>query len=240
MELITIIAVFTAFLVKGICGFANTLVLGSILSFSQNTISITPVDLIVGLPANVLIAVRERKSIDYKVFVPLSLLVIAGIIPGVIFLKNGNVNLLKVLFGFAVILIGIETLLRERKEDKKGQSKILLGVIGVVSGILCGLFGVGAFLVAYIGRTTETPSQFRGNICAVFLMENLFRLALYFFSGIITKDIFILSIKLIPVMIIGLMAGIGLSKIINEAYSKKIITVMLVLTGVSLIISNII
>ena len=168
----------------------------------------------------------------------LSILAIIGIIPGVIFLKNGDVNVLKIIFGFAVILIGIETLLRERQKKKLKQSKLVLAIIGIISGVLCGLFGVGAFLVAYIGRTTENQAQFRGNICAVFLVENIFRIVLYSISGIITKSVLLMSIKLSPFMLVGLFIGIVLSKVIKEAVVKKVVIAMLMLTGVSLIISN--
>lgn len=240
MDLILIVSILLAFIVKGVCGFANTLVFGSIMSFSTNTINITPIDLLVGIPSNMVMVAKERKSIKPSVFIPLSLLVIAGIIPGVIFLKNGNANLLKIVFGFAVVLIGIETLFRERKKEKKKQSKTVLAVIGVVSGILCGLFGVGAFLVAYIGRTTDNQAQFRGNICTVFLIENIFRVVLYSVSGIITMSVFITSLKLIPIMLVGLFIGIMLSKVIKESIIKKLVIVMLMLTGVSLIISNMI
>lgn len=238
MELITIIAVLAAFIVKGLCGFANTLVFGSIMSFSANTINITPIDLLVGVPSNAVMVAKERKSIKPNVFIPLSILVIIGIIPGVIFLKNGDVNVLKIIFGFAVILIGIETLLRERQKKKLKQSKLVLAIIGIISGVLCGLFGVGAFLVAYIGRTTENQAQFKGNICAVFLVENIFRIVLYSISGIITKSVLLMSIKLSPFMLVGLFIGIVLSKVIKEAVVKKVVIAMLMLTGVSLIISN--
>jgi len=238
MDFVLVISILLAFIVKGVCGFANTLVFGSIMSFNANTINITPIDLLVGVPSNFLLVIKERKSVKPGVFIPLSLLVIAGIIPGVIFLKNGNAEILKMVFGFAVILIGVETLLRERQKKVKKQSKFALAVIGIISGILCGLFGVGAFLVAYIGRTTENQSQFRGNICAVFLVENIFRIILYSVSGIITMSVFITSMKLIPIMLIGLFIGIMLSKVIKEETVKKIVIIMLMLTGVSLVISN--
>ena len=41
-----IIAALAAFFVKGLCGFANTLVFQSILSFGVNNASISPVELV--------------------------------------------------------------------------------------------------------------------------------------------------------------------------------------------------
>nr|WP_297708718.1 hypothetical protein [uncultured Butyrivibrio sp.] len=77
-------------------------------------------------------------------------------------------------------------LLREASGKKSKQSRVLLTVIGILSGILCGLYGVGALLGAYIGRTTNDAKTFKANICMVFIIENTFRIILYSIYGIIT------------------------------------------------------
>ena len=64
-----------------------------------------------------------------------------------------------------------------------------LGIIGVLSGLLCGLYGIGALLGVYINRVTDNSSSFKANICVVFLVENTFRLILYGLWRIITWDI---------------------------------------------------
>lgn len=238
MDILAIIAVILAYIIKGMCGFANTLIFGSIMSFSANTINITPLELILGLPSNILIAWKDRKGISAKVCVPLSFLVILGSIPGAIFLKNGDTQLIKILFGFAVILIGIEMLLRDRQKTKAESSNTALFLIGVISGILCGLFGVGAFLVAYISRTTENQKQFKGNICVVFLVENVFRIILYSATGILNIIILKEALLLMPFMILGLGLGILLSTLVGDRIVKKVITILLIITGLSLALSN--
>lgn len=238
MEPMVILAIVIAYVVKGICGFANTLVFGSIMSYTRNTINITPIDLIIGYPANMIIVWKERKSLSPKVFVPLSILVMIGIVPGTLFLKVGDTSLIKVLFGIIVILVGVESFLRERQTLKKESSKGLLLVVGIVSGILCGLFGVGAFLVAYISRTTENQSQFRGNICVVFFVENTFRLILYSLTGIITMEILSYTLVLFPFMLLGLGTGILLSKKLSEVLVKKIVIILLMISGATLVLNN--
>ena len=57
-----IIAAICAFFIKGLCGFANTLVFTSILSFGVNNASISPVELLLGYPGNLLLAWKERKN----------------------------------------------------------------------------------------------------------------------------------------------------------------------------------
>ncbi len=236
--MVAIFAVICAFIVKGMSGFANTLVFDTIISFNTNNINITPLELIIGYPSNIFIAWKERKGISAKVCVPLSALVIIGIIPGILFLKNGDTGFIKILFGLAVIFTGIEMLLRERQKEKKKSSKLALVTIGFLSGVLCGLFGVGAFLVAYIGRTTENQAQFKGNICVVFFVENTVRIILYSLTGILNFAIFFKAVSLLPFMVIGLGIGMFLSKKTSEKFVKNAVIILLILSGISLIINN--
>ncbi|MGB8455190.1 MAG: sulfite exporter TauE/SafE family protein [Anaerocolumna sp.] len=236
--MIAIFAVVCAFIVKGMCGFANTLVFSTIMSFNANNINITPLELLIGYPSNIYIAWKERKGISAKVCIPLSVLVIMGIMPGILFLKNGNTGFIKILFGFAVILIGFEMLLRERLKGKKKNSKLALAAIGFISGVLCGLFGIGAFLVAYIGRTTDNQAQFKGNICIVFFVENTVRIILYSLTGILNIGILYKAVLLMPYMVIGLAIGIFLSKKTSEIFVKNAVIILLILSGISLIINN--
>ena len=63
-----IIAAFTAYFIKGLCGFANTLVFTSILSFGAANANISPVELLIGYPTNFILTWKNRKSLDYKVY----------------------------------------------------------------------------------------------------------------------------------------------------------------------------
>ena len=75
---IWIVAAVCAYFVKGLCGFANSLVFSTILSFTTSNVNISPMELLVGLPMNVLIAVKERAAIKWKMCLMLIALVIAA------------------------------------------------------------------------------------------------------------------------------------------------------------------
>ena len=72
------IAAFMAYYVKGLCGFANTLIFTTILSFGAANASISPVDVLLGYPANLILTWKNRKSLDPKVFLDLSRKVQSG------------------------------------------------------------------------------------------------------------------------------------------------------------------
>lgn len=59
---------FLAYFVKGLCGFANTLVFSSILSFWQDNIYITPIDLPLSLISNLLLVFHDHKALSVKIW----------------------------------------------------------------------------------------------------------------------------------------------------------------------------
>ncbi len=238
MGIIGMIAVFVAYVIKGMCGFANTLVFGSIMSFSANTVNITPVELLIGYPSNLTIAVKERKSIQPRICIPLALLVILGCIPGAYLLKNGDVRIIKIIFGLIIALLGVEMLLREKSKKKSRSSKLLLLVIGIASGVLCGIFGIGALLAAYVSRTTTNTREFRGNLCVVFFAENSFRIILYSITGIITKAVMMQALTLLPFMVLGLGTGFLLTRAVKESIVKHMVIILLIASGISLFLTN--
>lgn len=233
-----IVAAFCAYFVKGLCGFANTLVFTSILSFGNNNVNISPVELLLSYPSNLILAVKERRSIEWKICLPLSLLVIAGSIPGAFFLKNADTGIIKLIFGAVIIFIGVEMFFREFQTKKAEQSKVLLVIIGVLSGILCGLYGIGALLGAYLGRVTEDNSAFKANICVVFAVENTFRIILYGFWGILNLAILKQVLVFVPFMLVGLIAGIFSGKFLKEKFVKKLVIILLIISGIALILNH--
>ncbi len=136
------IAAAVAYFIKGLCGFANTLVFTTILSFGSSNIDISPIDLLIGYPANLILTWKNRKDLKPKVFLPLAALVLAGSLPGAFLLKNVDTCIIKLVFGGVVVLLGMEMLSRQYSKSRVRSSKILLAVIGIASGVLCGLFGV--------------------------------------------------------------------------------------------------
>lgn len=235
------IATLIAYFVKGITGFGNTLVMSPLFSFVVSNRITTPIDLILSIPTNAYIAWRNRKSISLRIVIPLSLMLLAGTIPGVFLLKVGNDWVLKAILGIVVIGMAIEMLTRKNTENniKKRNNAALLVIIGVLAGIMAGLYGIGALLVAYINRTTDNRSEFRANICCVFLVDNVFRFILYLVTGILNKEIFYMSLWLFPAVILGMIIGIKVDARMKETEVKNTVIVLLIISGATLLLKSI-
>lgn len=234
-----IIAAVCAFFVKGVCGFANTLVFSTVLSFSVSNVNISPVELLLGLPANVIIAVKERRAIKWKMCFVLVALIIVGSIPGMLLLKTADAGMIKVLFGAVIVLIGLEMMISMRSGKPKTDSKIVLAAISVLSGLLCGLYGIGALMGAYVSRISRDSHEFKANMCTIFAAENLFRMVMYMFLGIITGETALLAAKLMPFVLLGLGLGMAAGRRLQERTARRIVIVMLILSGAVLMVSNV-
>lgn len=145
---------------------------------------------------------------------------------------------IKLVFGVVVVGLGAEMLSREYSKKSIRSSRMVLAIIGVLAGVLCGLFGVGALLAAYVNRVTEDGGSFKANISAVFIVDNTFRIFLYHMLGLLTFDTVKSALILIPFAFAGLFAGITFGNHVDEKNVRKITSVLLVLSGISLILKN--
>ena len=238
MTALYIISAFFAYFVKGVTGFASGLIFSSVLSFKLPTREIAPIELILTIPANFIMAWQGRKGIVLRKILPLCAVVLIGLVPGTLFLKYGDQRMIKIFLGALIMVLGIEMFFRSRAE-KRESNPYVLGAIGFVSGILCGLFGIGAFLTAYISRTTKNTSDFKANLCFVFIVENLCRIALYAAAGFYTQQMLMTILYLVPVMAVGLALGMLTSKYISEKLTHIIIMVFLIISGAMLIVNNV-
>ena len=233
-----IIATVAAYFIKGLCGFANTLVFTSVLSFRESNAAISPVDLLLGYPMNLILAWKSRKSLEPKIYVPLAMLVLMGSIPGAFLLKNTDVGAIKLIFGLVVIAFGTGMLSKEDNQKGVLFSEMGLAMIGVLAGLVCGLFGVGALLAVYVGRVTENSDSFKANISAVFIVENTFRIILYGILDLLTTETVNSALFLTPFALLGLFMGVKCSDFLNDRLVRKFSSILLLLSGIALILKN--
>ena len=131
---------------------------------------------------------KNRERFDPRVSLPLAALVLAGSVPGALLLKDADTRAIKLVFGAVVAAIGAELLSRAYRRRRVRSSQAGLAIVVVTAGVLCGLFGVGALLAAYVGRVTEDDGSFKANISAVFIADNTFRIILYGLLGLLRQD----------------------------------------------------
>lgn len=233
-----ILAAACAYFIKGLCGFANTLVFTSILGFSKTNIEISPVELVLSYPSNIILVLKNRDRLQWRAWLPVAITVLLGSFIGVNFLRSYDASSIKIFFGFVVFFIGLEMLLQDRFGGKHKEVRLVSIIVGIASGLLCGLYGIGALLGAYMGKISADNSSFQANLNMVFFIETTVRLALYGWYGIITLQTLTQSLMLYPFMLAALFLGMKSGSLLNEKYVRKIVMLMLIVSGIVLVISN--
>lgn len=231
-------AIFLAYVVKGITGFGNTLVFSSIVGLFLDNRNISPVELVVGYPSNLLIAWRERRRLNPRVWLPLSGMVLLGSIPGVFILRYTDAGMLKKVFAAVVIYLGLSMALEWKSRSGRARSGGGFGFMGILSGMVCGMFGIGAFLAAYLMGRAEEPEAVKGNLCMVFLVENTFRIWMYGTASILPFSLIRQSLYLYGFMLAGLAVGLLLSGRINQRTARRVTGWMIVASGAGVLLAG--
>lgn len=234
---IYIIATLIAYFIKGLCGFGNTPVFNSISAFSYDNKDISPIELIIGLPANIVISIRGRKIINYKLCFKLIGYILIGEILGTYMLNVINPRIIKIICGIVIILVVVKMIIKEN--NNLFDNKLFVVLNSLFSGLICGLYGIGVFMVPFVRAKSLNNEEFKSNMGFISMFDNVSRVILYMYSGILTFGILNKAILLIPFFLSSLFLGFYVSKYINENMAKKLVYILLVITGITLIISNI-
>lgn len=227
-----------AYFVKAITGFGDALVMSSLFSFVVPNSVTSPVSLLLSFPANLIMAFKERKNLSLKIIVPFSLFMFIGILPGTFLLTHMPNRIIKSILGIVIIAVAVNMMFSDSKAKKVKQNPLLSLIAGIISGLLCGLFGIGALLAAYMSRSADNRYLYRGNLCCIFLVENIFRIIVYAAAGIFNGHIFLTTAVIIPAALLGLFNGMKTDKKLKNETVKKAVLCLLIASGAVLLVNN--
>ena len=221
-----------AFVIKGLVGFGDPLISTPLLSVVLPNSVITPGMAPVSLILNARVVCQNKDHFSAKVVLPISVFVLLGIIPGTFLLRYGSPVKLKLLLGLVIIGLGIEMLTRKPSSNKKPNTAVLC-IVSFFSGVTAGLFGVDLLFLAYLERVSQGRTEFRTNVCFVFLLECIFRCILYAFNHMYTREALLLTLVALPASFAGMKLGGILDKKISDRLMHKFIIYVFILGGVS-------
>ena len=72
----------------------------------------------------------------------------------------------------------------------------------------------------------------------VFLVESTFRIGLYIALKILTMEILCHTLMLFPFSLLGLWVGMKCSSKMDDRIIKRLIVILLIVSGISLIVTN--
>ena len=229
--LYVVVSIALSFIIKGLVGFGDPLVYTPLLSVFLPSSTITPGLLPVSLVLNARVVWKNRAHFSPQLVLPIAAFVMLGIIPGTLLLQYGSPSVLKLLLGLVIIAMGVEMLTRKSGSGK--PNALLRSVMSFLSGVTAGLFGIDLLFLAYLERVSQRREEFRGNVCFVFILECIFRVVLYLWSGMFTAQSLLLSLIALPASLLGMWMGALLDKRVSDRLSHRFIIYVFILGGVS-------
>jgi uncharacterized membrane protein YfcA len=186
---------------------------------------------------NIVVLYSARKSINLK---KIWILLVAGIISmplGTHLLVIMDENILKIFIGSIILIFGILLLTGYRKQFK--NDKLTMLPVGLLSGILGGSISIsGPPIILFLSNRNVDKHTFRGNLAAYFFILNIFTVPVYYFNGLLTKEVWNYSLTFLPGLLIGVLVGTLLSHKIKDDHFKKLTLILLILMGIIAIISG--
>jgi hypothetical protein len=183
---------------------------------------------------SILLVYKTWPKIDKTTVKELSVGIVVGLAAGVAILKVGSPVILKRMLGGFILLFVTYHYLKKRKMRLAGRWGILFGLAG---GVFSGMFSAGGpTYVVYVYNRIDGASVFRATLIGILSITNIMRLPMLVVSDILTTDILLTSLYVMPFFILALILGNRLYNHINEDTFKNVLMILLVVSGISLLI----
>jgi uncharacterized membrane protein YfcA len=153
---------------------------------------------------------------------------IGGVLIGVLVGNDLDEQTFKI--GMAVIILASVLMMYwwERRKSKSVPTHwAFAGFMGILAGITTMVGNLaGAFANIFFLAMRLPKNEFIGTAAWLFFIVNLFKLPFHIWSwGTITPDTLAFNLKLLPAILLGLIAGVQLVKVIKEGFYRQIILI---------------
>jgi uncharacterized protein len=234
---IFLLATFAGALVAGLSGFAFGLVAASIWLYILTPLQTATLIIAFGLIVQGYSVWKLRRALDWKKLWPFVAGAVLGVPLGVGILTWANPAHVRAGVGAFLVLYSLYALLRPTIAPVKAAGAALDAFIGFLNGVLGGITGLAGILVTIWCGLRGWPKDmqravFQPVAVATFLMSALWIGA----KGAITVDTIKLFVIGLPALFAGTWLGLKLYGHLNEAAFRKVVLVLLLVSGVVLIV----
>lgn len=222
---------------QGLTGFGFSILAVPLITLFMSPKTAIPILLVYSMIINIVVLSSARKAVNLK---KIWILLAAGIFSmplGTHLLVIMNEGLLKIFIGLIILIFGVLLLIGFRKQFK--NEKLAMLPVGLLSGLLGGSISIsGPPIILFLSNQNVDKHTFRGNLAAYFFILNLFTVPVYYWNGLLTKEVWNYSLTFLPALLIGVFLGNLLSHKIKDDHFKKLTLILLIIMGLLSIISG--
>lgn len=228
--------VLLAYIVFSLVGFGSALIAAPLLVHAVPVSVAVPLLAILDCIISLYRGVNLNKYVvieELKILLPAMLL---GNIVGAFILFSLSPQLLMLGMGIFVVAYALFSLARTRVY--KPLRRIFAWLFGALGGVFSIMFGSGGFIyAAYLSRRITSVESNRATQSVVISFSTLSRVLIFAFAGVyFDRRILLLILFLLPLVFCGEFVGSKISTRLSLDGFKRVLHIMLVFSGVSLII----
>ncbi|MBI2952622.1 sulfite exporter TauE/SafE family protein [bacterium] len=228
------VVVFTAFVLRGLTGFGTALVMAPLLTLFLDLKRTAVITAVLSVLNGVGLAYALRRDVVRRTFFLTSAGALVGLALGTYLLVTQPGALLKRGVGLLTVLFSIGLFRRGRRAS--GQPRLWPesagAVAGLLGGVLGGLFGTsGPPMIVYLSRRGVGIAAFRATLIAFFCVVDFIRFFGYAASGLLTRQLFLTCVLLVPASFLGSYVGTKIYTRVNERAVRVVVAVSLAVTG---------
>ena len=227
--------VLTAYVIFGISGFGSTLIAAPLLAHVYPLKFVIPMIVLLDCVGAISMGVRLRADVNKAELKPLLPFLAAGLLIGAFLLLRVPATLLLGGLGVVVVLYG--ALYASGRQPKFRVPPWTVAPVGLFAGMTSSMFGVGGpIYVMYLTARGSTPQNIRATVPVIFIFTTIARIAIFASAGLITLPVLYSAAALLPLMILGMWLGHHLHLNMTREQLVRIIGVLLVASGGSLVV----
>lgn len=214
---------------------AGLVAVGTLALFVPGITDVVVVLTLVSLPAELFVVARSWKSVSWRGTAVLCATLAVGVLLGTRALVLAEPRGVATLLGAFLVAIGAAFLWLRTPRVMKWPAWSQ-PVVGLLSGLLAGLLGMGAPPLVLYYQTSGIPkAKFRAHLMTIFLFTAAVRLPTYVASGLLTAPRLMSAAVLLPAALLGGFVGHRIHFELSETFFRKLVSIALCVIGVLLL-----
>ena len=227
--------VFVAIFVQSLVGFGLALVSMPLLVAVVGLRVAAPLVALFGLLAEVLMLYHYRAALNLRAVWRIALTSVIGVPVGVWGLRQVDEAIILPLLGVVVTGYALYALFGPRLPDLKRP--IWADMLGFLAGMLGGAYNMpGPPVIIYGTSRRWSPAEFKSNLQGFFILNSVLVVLTHVCVGNFTPDVLRGFVVAIPAVVLGALSGFALDRRVTPDRFHRLVLVVLVVLGVSLIL----
>lgn len=227
--------IFLAIIIKAVLGFGEALIAVPLLTLAVGLQTAVPLVGLMGTLITAVVAIQQWREVEFRSTWKLVLGSALGIPAGLILLKIVPATTMMHAMGVLLILYALYTLIAPQWRGLSHPAWVY--VFGFAAGMLGSAYNTsGPPIVIYANTRGWSPSQFRATLQGCFLPTSLMVIFSHALSGLWTPTVLLMFVLILPVMLLGFLAGTVASARIPAAQFAQIVRIGLAILGVMLLV----